>query len=101
MRYSRTPGKNPASAIPSSIRSVYSEPALGTKAIAAAMIPHVSMIRAIHRRAPNLCSARLLGTSNRRYPMKKRPEARPNMVSVSPSSSLMVSFASPIFVRSR
>ena len=30
------------------------------------MIPHVTMMRAIHLRAPNLCSARLLGTSKKK-----------------------------------
>ncbi len=33
--------------------------------------------------------------------MKNSPEARPNIVSVRPSSALMVNFASPILVRSR
>jgi len=30
------------------------------------MTPHVIMIRAIHLRAPNRCSARLLGTSSKK-----------------------------------
>src|SRR5450759_2920431 len=32
-------------------------------AMADATMPQLTMMRAIHRRAPNLCSARLLGTS--------------------------------------
>ena len=60
------PGKKPASATPSRKRSTYSTPSLGTNAIAAAMIPQVIMIRAIQRRAPNRCRARLLGTSSSR-----------------------------------
>jgi hypothetical protein len=33
------------------------------------MMPHVNMMRAIQTRAPNLLSARLLGTSKKKYPM--------------------------------
>jgi hypothetical protein len=35
------------------------------------------MIRAIHRRAPNFSSRRLLGTSNRKYDRKKMPAPNP------------------------
>ena len=59
------PGKNPASAIPRSTRAPYSQPASGTKAMRVATSPQLTMIRAIQRRAPNRCRARLLGTSNR------------------------------------
>ena len=41
------------------------------------MIPQVIMMRAIQRRAPNLCSARFDGTSSRKYPTKKIPAPNP------------------------
>jgi hypothetical protein len=41
------------------------------------MIPQVNVIRAIHLRAPNVCSARLLGTSRKKYAMKKTPAPKP------------------------
>ena len=47
---------------------------------APASTPHVIMIRAIHRRAPNFSSSRLLGTSNRKYDTKKMPPPNPNTV---------------------
>jgi len=42
----------------------------------AEMIPD-DMIRGIQIRAPTLSSRTLLGTSNRKYPMKKMPEPKP------------------------
>lgn len=60
------PGKKPASATPSRKRSSTRVVALGTKAIAVATMPQVIMMRASHLRAPNLCRARLLGTSSTR-----------------------------------
>ena len=44
---------------------------------AAEMTPHVTMMRAIHIRAPTLFMMMLLGTSNRKYPMKKMPAPMP------------------------
>ena len=37
-----------------------------TKAVAAEIRPHVTMMRQIHSRAPTFCNTRLLGTSNRK-----------------------------------
>src|SRR6516165_6578989 len=48
-----------------------------TKAWAPDVMPHVNMMRAIQTRAPNLLSARLLGTSKTKYPMKKIPAGPP------------------------
>jgi hypothetical protein len=102
VRYRMMPGKNPASATPSRNRSSTSTDPFGTNAIAVASTPQVTMIRAIHRRAPNRCSARLLGTSSSRYPMKKTPDANPNAVAVSWSSSrIPFGPANPMFTRSR
>lgn len=96
------PGKNPASATPSRNRSTISTVPLGTNAIAVATIPQVIMIRAIHLRAPNLCNARLLGTSSSRYPMKNTPDANPNTVAESLSSSdIPLGPANPMLTRSR
>jgi hypothetical protein len=53
---------------------------LGTHVIAVATSPQLTMMRAIHRRAPKRCSAMLLGTSRSKYPMKNTPDARPNIV---------------------
>ena len=66
VRYRMIPGKNPASATPSRNRSTTSTVPFGTNAIALATTPQLIMIRAIHLRAPNRCSARLLGTSSSR-----------------------------------
>ena len=65
-------------------------------------MPQLTMIRAIHRRAPNRCSAMLLGTSSSRYPMKNTPDASPNIVWVRPRS-WFIPFgpANEMLVRSR
>ena len=44
---------------------------------AAETSPQVNMIRDIQIRAPTLFSARLLGTSSIKYPMKKMPAPKP------------------------
>ncbi len=69
--------------------------------MATEMIPHVTMIRAIQTRAPKRFSAKLLGTSKRKYARKKMPAPYPNAVADSPRSSFMVSAAKPTFTRSR
>jgi len=58
-------------------------------------------MRVIHSRAPKRCSARLLGTSNTKYPMKNSPAPSPYIVVVSPMSLFMVRAAKPTLVRSR
>ncbi len=60
------PGKNPASATPSRNRIAWKLYGPLTKLIPIATMPQEIMIRAIQIRAPKYCSARLLGTSNRR-----------------------------------
>lgn len=40
-------------------------------------MPQVTMMRAIHTRAPTRCRMTLLGTSNRKYPRKKIPAPQP------------------------
>ncbi len=76
--------------------------AFGTNTIAVAITPQLTMIRAIQRRAPNRCSARLLGTSSTRYPRKKIPDANPNTVSDNPRSCFIpLGPANPIFTLSR
>src|SRR3954469_19444276 len=47
-------------------------------------MPQVIMILAIQRRAPTFWSARLLGTSTKKYEMKKSDAAKPNIAGVSP-----------------
>jgi len=64
-------------------------------------MPHVNMMRAIQTRAPNLLSARLLGTSKKKYPMKKIPAAPPNAAALSARSLLIAALAKPMFTRSR
>ena len=58
------PGKKPASATPSRKRSQYSPWIDDTQANSAATMPQEIMMRDSHRRAPNLCRARLLGISS-------------------------------------
>jgi hypothetical protein len=102
VRYRMMPGKNPASATSSRNRSAISTVPLGTNAMAVATTPQLIMIRAIHLRAPNLCKARLLGTSSGRQPMKNTPDANPNTVAESFSSSDMpFGPANPMLTRSR
>jgi hypothetical protein len=60
------PGKKPASARPSRRRTTLKLVSPTTKACAPDMMPQVNMIRAIQSRAPNLLSARLLGTSKKK-----------------------------------
>jgi hypothetical protein len=63
-------------------------------------MPQVIMILAIQRRAPTFWSARLLGTSTRKYEMKKSDAAKPNIAGVSPRSLFIWSAAKPTFTRS-
>ncbi len=58
-------------------------------------------MRAIQIRAPILCSIRLLGISNRKYPKKKIPATSPNCLLVIASSLFIVSAANPMLIRSR
>jgi hypothetical protein len=92
VRKKMMPGKKPASATPSRIRTMLRLASPTTKACAADMMPHVNMMRAIQTRAPNLLSARLLGTSKKKYPMKKIPAAPPNTAALNPRSLLSVAF---------
>ena len=62
--------------------------------------PQVIMMRAIQRLAPNFCSARLLGTSTRKYETKNRLAAKPNIAGVSPRSLFICSAAKPTLTRS-
>ena len=57
------PGKNPAAAAPSRNRTTRKLRSVDTSAMPAEINPQVSMIRAIHLRAPNRSSARFEGTS--------------------------------------
>ena len=72
-----------------------------TKAVAPDTRPQVSMMRAIHLRAPNRSSARLLGTSKKKYAMKKMPDPKPKIVWVKFRSLFMVKAAKPTLTRSR
>ena len=96
-----TPGNSPASATPRRNLKASKDPALGAKAMATATIPQDTAIRASQRRAPNRTRARFDGTSTNTYPMKKIPDARPNMVAESWRSALISVLAMPRFVRSR
>jgi hypothetical protein len=58
-------------------------------------------MRAIQIRAPILCSIRLLGISNRKYPKKKIPATNPNCLLLMTSSLFIVSAANPMLIRSR
>ena len=98
--YSSTPGKKPASAAPSKKRTAYSEYGPCTSAVPAETVPQVTMMRAIHLRAPNFCSARLLGTSNMKYEMKNRLLAKPNICAEMPMSWFICSDAMPMLPRS-
>ena len=59
------PGKNPASAIPSSARAAMNDQTSVTNMVAIDTSPHPIRIRAIQRRAPTRSRSRLLGISNR------------------------------------
>ena len=71
------PGKKPASAMPSRKRTAWKPSGPVTNSVQAETIPHVTMMRAIHLRAPKRCSARLLGTSRKKQAMKKTPAPNP------------------------
>ena len=73
----------------------------GMNAMAPDRIPQLSMIRAIHLRAPNRSSSRLDGTSKMKYAMKKMPAPRPNAVCDRPRSWFIASAAKLTFTRSR
>ncbi len=60
------PGKNPASAAPSRNRMHERLTGPRTNIIAEAIAPQVTMMRAIHRRAPTRSRIRLLGSSSRK-----------------------------------
>ena len=60
------PGKNPASMAPSRKRSPMNDHGPVTSAVPAETTPQVTMMRAIHLRAPTRSNAMLLGTSNRK-----------------------------------
>src|ERR1700692_544442 len=59
---------------------------VGMNAIMPEIIPQLSMIRAIHLRAPNRSSRRLDGTSKMKYAIKKMPAPKPNAVCDRPRS---------------
>jgi hypothetical protein len=63
----------------------------------AEMMPQVIMMRAIHIRAPNFFSSRLLGTSKRKYPTKKIPAPVAKAASLSDKSLSICSLAKPTF----
>jgi hypothetical protein len=67
------PGKKPASAAPSRKRTTRKLASFQINAMPADNSPQVTMIRAIHSRAPNRSSAKLLGTSKMKKPKKKIP----------------------------
>jgi hypothetical protein len=93
VRYRIIPGKNPASAMPRRNRPIRKLNGPWTAAIPMATTPQVTMMRAIQTRAPTLWRIRLLGTSKRKYPMKKMPAPRPNALAERPMSAFMVSAA--------
>src|SRR6266478_1419054 len=80
IRYKTIPGKYPASASPSKKRTKYNCCTECTNPVSMARIPQVIRIRAIQIRAPILCSIRLLGISNRKYPKKKIPATNPKLL---------------------
>ena len=94
------PGKNPASATPSRKRRTRKLVGPDTVAIRPEMIPHVSMIRAIQRRAPTRSRIMFPGTSNSAYPRKKIPAPSPYNCELKPRSLFIVSDANAMFVRS-
>eukprot|EP01022_Parablepharisma_sp_SALTPOND_P029698 TRINITY_DN743_c1_g4_i1.p1 TRINITY_DN743_c1_g4~~TRINITY_DN743_c1_g4_i1.p1 ORF type:complete len:1335 (-),score=475.41 TRINITY_DN743_c1_g4_i1:5534-9538(-) len=100
LRYNTTPGKKPASAAPRMKRTKYSELGPCTSAVLDEIKPQVIMMRASHLRAPNFCSARLLGTSKMKQAMKNRLLAKPNILGDSPMSWFICSAAMPMLPRS-
>nr|WP_268904733.1 hypothetical protein [Clavibacter zhangzhiyongii] len=101
MRKKMTPGKKPASAAPRSARITRKLVPSQTMAWRAEKTPHVTMMRASQRRAPNRASARFEGISRSTYGRKKAPAARPKTAGPMPRSSFIVSAATPMFARSR
>src|SRR5580698_10096256 len=71
-----------------------------TNAIAIDSRPQLAIMRAIHRRAPNLSKARLLGISNMKYPTKKSPAPKPYELAVR-WRSWVIPVAKLIFTRLR
>ncbi len=71
------------------------------KAVTITTIPQLTRIRAIQMRAPTFWRIRLLGSSKRRYPIKKIPERKPKTSLESPSALFISSAAKPKFTRSR
>jgi hypothetical protein len=65
------------------------------------MTPQEIMILAIHMRAPNFFSSTLLGTSKKKYPIKKIPAPVANAASLIERSFSICSFANPTLTRSR
>ena len=66
VKYSRTPGKKPASATPSRKRTTRKLRKPVMNIMAPDATPQVIMMRAIQTRAPIRCRMTLLGTSNRK-----------------------------------
>jgi len=69
--------------------------------MADAMTPQLIMILEIQILAPILCRIRLLGISNRKYPMKKMPLPKPNAAWLICSSAFICRAANPTLTRSR
>jgi hypothetical protein len=63
--------------------------------------PQEIMILAIHVRAPNFFSNTLLGTSKKKYPIKKIPAPVAKAASLKDKSLSICSFAKPTFTLSR
>ena len=95
------PGMKPASATPSRKRSVWNDQGACTSAMPQATSPQVTMMRAIHSRAPTRRKMRLLGTSHSTYPAKNTPAPRPNTLLEKPSSWLSEGAAKETLTRSR
>jgi len=87
--------------MPSRKRTTLKLVALSTQAWPADSTPQLNMMRAIHLRAPNFSSARLLGTSQRKYERKKMPAALPKTAAEKPRSLDMLAPAKPMLTRSR
>src|SRR5207248_747064 len=73
----------------------------GSRRAQADMTPQVIMILAIHMRAPNFFKSTLLGTSKKKYPIKKMPAPFAKAASLRDRSLSICSFAKPTFTRSR
>jgi hypothetical protein len=67
----------------------------------AEITPQEIMILAIHTRAPNFFKSTLLGTSKKKYPIKKIPAPVAKAASLKPRSFSICSFAKPTLTRSR